>query len=86
MWSGSEGGAIKIWPWEAIEKSLTLTVGERHMAALLVERSYIDLRGQAALSGVGSCNNMFTSDVKYMISDHCGAKVWTAGYMSFALW
>ncbi|KAL2539720.1 Type II inositol 1 [Abeliophyllum distichum] len=86
LWSGSEGGAIKIWTWEAIEKSLALTIGERHMAALLIERSYIDLRSQAALNGVGASNNMFTSDVKYMLSDHCGAKVWSAGYMSFALW
>lgn len=86
LWSGSEGGAIKIWPWEAIEKSLSLTIAERHMAALLVERSYIDLRSQAALNGVGSCNNMFTSDVKFMISDYCRAKVWSAGYMSFAMW
>ncbi|KAI3470388.1 hypothetical protein Pfo_027051 [Paulownia fortunei] len=84
MWSGSEGGAMKIWPWEAIEKSLSLTSGERHMASLLVERSYIDLRSQVSQNG--ACSNIFTSDVKYMLSDHSGAKVWTASYQSFALW
>uniref|UniRef100_A0A5B7BWU2 Putative type II inositol 1,4,5-trisphosphate 5-phosphatase FRA3 isoform X2 n=1 Tax=Davidia involucrata TaxID=16924 RepID=A0A5B7BWU2_DAVIN len=83
LWSGSECGVIKIWPWEAIERSLSLTMEERHMAALLVERSYIDLRSQVNVNGV--CN-IFTSDVKYMLSDHSGAKVWSAGYLSFALW
>ncbi|KAK4436078.1 Type II inositol polyphosphate 5-phosphatase 15 [Sesamum alatum] len=84
IWSGSEGGAMKIWPWEAVERSLSLTTGERHMASLLVERSYIDLRSQVTQNGV--CSNIFTSDVKYMLSDHAGAKVWTASYHSFALW
>lgn len=84
MWSGSEGGAMKIWPWEAIEKSLSLTIGERHMASLLVERSYIDLRSQVTQNG--ACSNMFTSDVKYMLSDHVGGKVWAASYQFFSLW
>ncbi|URD81200.1 IPPc [Musa troglodytarum] len=38
IWSGSEGGVIKVWPWDAIEKALSLSVEERHMATLLVER------------------------------------------------
>ncbi|KAK4345303.1 hypothetical protein RND71_035479 [Anisodus tanguticus] len=38
IWSGSEGGIIKVWPWESVEKSLSLSPEERHMAALLVER------------------------------------------------
>lgn len=84
IWAGSEGGAVKIWPWEAIEKSLSLTVGERHMASLLVERSYIDLRSQVMQNG--AFNNIFTSDIKHMLSDHVGAKVWTASYQSSALW
>lgn len=83
MWSGSEGGAIKIWPWEAIENSLSLTTEERPMAALSVERSFIDPRGQAAVNGVG---NILTSDVRYLLSDTSRAKVWSAGYLSFALW
>ncbi|KAL0382597.1 UNVERIFIED_CONTAM: Type II inositol polyphosphate 5-phosphatase 15 [Sesamum calycinum] len=69
---------------EAVERSLSLTAGERHMASLLVERSYIDLRSQVTQNG--TCSNIFTSDVKYMLSDHAGAKVWTASYQSFALW
>ncbi|XP_051121330.1 type II inositol polyphosphate 5-phosphatase 15-like isoform X2 [Andrographis paniculata] len=84
IWSGSEGGAIKVWPWEAIGKSFSLIVGERHMASLLVERSYVDLRSQITQNG--ACSSIFTSDVKYMLSDHVEAKVWTAGYQSFALW
>ncbi|KAG8390697.1 hypothetical protein BUALT_Bualt01G0110500 [Buddleja alternifolia] len=84
IWSGSEGGGVKIWPWEAIEKSLCLTIGERHMASLLVERAYIDLRSQVTMNG--ACSNMFTSDVKHMLSDRVGAKVWSASYQSFALW
>ncbi|KAF8388653.1 hypothetical protein HHK36_027330 [Tetracentron sinense] len=83
LWSGSEGGVIKIWPWEAIEKSLSLKMEERHMAALLVERSYIDLRSQVTINGV--CN-ISASDVKYLLSDNSRAKVWSAGFLSFALW
>ncbi|XP_062105113.1 type II inositol polyphosphate 5-phosphatase 15 isoform X2 [Humulus lupulus] len=83
LWSGSEAGVIKIWPWEAIERSLSLTVEERPMAALLVERSFIDPRGQLAANGFV---NVFNSDVKYLVSDDSRAKVWTAGYLSFALW
>ncbi|XP_031118495.1 type II inositol polyphosphate 5-phosphatase 15-like isoform X2 [Ipomoea triloba] len=82
LWSGSEGGAIKIWTWEAIEKSFSLTAEERHMAPLLIERSYVDTRNQLTING----NSIFSADVRYMVSDHSGAKVWTAGYLSFALW
>ncbi|KAL6527082.1 hypothetical protein OROGR_016172 [Orobanche gracilis] len=84
IWSGSEGGALKIWPWEAMEKSISLVIGERHMASLLAERSYIDLRSQVSQNG--ACGNIFTSDIKYMLSDHSEAKVWTVSYQSFALW
>ncbi|KAM7502949.1 hypothetical protein LguiB_001853 [Lonicera macranthoides] len=85
IWSGSEGGVIRIWPWEAIEKALSLTTEERHMAALLVERSYIDLRNQVAVNG--ACYySIFSADIKYLLSDHRGAKLWSAGYLSFALW
>ncbi|CAN0843651.1 Type II inositol polyphosphate 5-phosphatase 15 [Linum grandiflorum] len=83
LWSGSESGAIKIWPWEAIEKSFSYTPAERHVAALLVERSYIDLRGQFNVNGL---SNALTSDVMYLLSDNFKAKVWSASYLSFALW
>ncbi|GAB4835331.1 hypothetical protein Ancab_000242 [Ancistrocladus abbreviatus] len=83
LWSGTENGIIKIWPWEAIEKVLSLTAEERHMAALVVERSYIDLRSQVTINGV--CY-MFSSDVKFLLSDHSTAKVWSGGIFSLALW
>lgn len=54
------------------------------MAALLLERSYIDLRSQVTPNG--ACNNIFTSDIKILISDHSGSRVWSAGFLSFALW
>ncbi|XP_052192687.1 type II inositol polyphosphate 5-phosphatase 15 isoform X2 [Diospyros lotus] len=84
LWSGSEGGVIKIWPWESIEKSRSLTLEERHMAALMVERSYIDLRSQ--VTTMNGISNIFTSDVRHMSSDRSGARVWSVGYLSFALW
>lgn len=83
MWSGSEGGGIKIWPWEAIEKALSLKPEERHTAALIVERSYIDLRSHLSVNGFSS---ILTSDIKNLLSDHSRAKVWSAGFLSFALW
>ncbi|XP_062026757.1 type I inositol polyphosphate 5-phosphatase 12 isoform X2 [Rosa rugosa] len=83
MWSGSEGGVIKIWPWESIEKSLSLKPEERHMAALLVERSCIDLRSQVTVNGVCSISSQ---DVKCLLSDNFRAKVWCTGSMSFSLW
>ncbi|XP_024928854.3 type I inositol polyphosphate 5-phosphatase 12 isoform X2 [Ziziphus jujuba] len=83
LWSGSEGGIIKIWPWESIEKSLSLKSEERYMAALLVERSYIDLRNKVTVNGVCSISSQ---DVKCLLSDHGRAKVWCASALSFSLW
>ncbi|KAF5942252.1 hypothetical protein HYC85_019894 [Camellia sinensis] len=83
LWSGSEGGIIKIWPWESIEKSLCLSSEERRMAALLVERSAVDLRSQVTVNGVCSISS---SDVKCFLSDNVRSKVWAAGSLSFSLW
>ncbi|XP_074321189.1 type II inositol polyphosphate 5-phosphatase 15 [Silene latifolia] len=83
LWSGSENGVIKIWPWEAIAKALPLKAEERHMAVLTVERSYVDLKSQVTINGV--CY-MFTSDVKYLLSDHSAGKVWSVGLFLFAIW
>ena len=83
MWSGSEGGVIKAWPWETLERSLSLSLDKRHMATLLVERSYIDLRNQVNM--VGACS-LLAVDVRYLLSDNCRARVWSGGYLSFALW
>ncbi|KAL8465161.1 hypothetical protein ACS0TY_034598 [Phlomoides rotata] len=81
VWSGHRDGRIICWtPWLTV----LMTTRERHMASLLVERSYIDLRSQVTQNG--TCCNFFTSDDKYMLSDHVGAMVWTASYLSFALW
>ncbi|KAL8482708.1 hypothetical protein ACS0TY_025666 [Phlomoides rotata] len=83
VWSGSEGGIIRVWPWESIEKSLALSPEERRMAALLVERSVIDLRTQVTVNG--QCN-LSSSDVKYLLSDNVKAKMWACGSQSFSLW
>ncbi|XP_039067974.1 type I inositol polyphosphate 5-phosphatase 12-like [Hibiscus syriacus] len=83
LWSGGEGGVIKIWPWESIEKSLSLRPEEKHMAALLVERAFIDLRSQVTVNG--NCN-LSSSDIKYLVSDHVRAKVWCVQPLSFSLW
>jgi hypothetical protein len=83
IWSGSEGGVIKAWPWDAIARSLSLTQEGKHIAALLVERAYVDLRNHAA---VGSMFSLPTADVKYMLADHCRAKVWSLTSMAFAIW
>ncbi|XP_054815742.1 type I inositol polyphosphate 5-phosphatase 12 isoform X2 [Prosopis cineraria] len=83
IWSGSEGGVIKVWPWESIEKSLSLSPEERRMAALLVERSCIDLKSQVTINGV--CN-ISSQEVKYLLSDNVRARVWCVGPLSFSLW
>ncbi|KAJ0612577.1 putative inositol-polyphosphate 5-phosphatase transcription factor WD40-like family [Helianthus annuus] len=83
IWTGSENGVIKVWPWESVEKSLALSPEERHMAALLVERSSIDLKSQATVNGVCSISS---SDVKYLLSDKVKSKIWAAGSLSFSLW
>ncbi|PHT86533.1 Type I inositol 1,4,5-trisphosphate 5-phosphatase 13 [Capsicum annuum] len=82
IWSGSEGGSIRVCPWESLEKSLSLSPEKRCMATLLVERSFIDLRSHVTVSGV--CN-ISASDVKGLLSDHVRAKVWAAGSASFSL-
>ncbi|KAL8030521.1 hypothetical protein ABFX02_14G291300 [Erythranthe guttata] len=83
IWSGSESGSIRVWPWEAVEKSMSLSLEERHMASLLVERSVIDLKSQVTINGV--CN-ISSSDVKCLLSDNARAKVWAVGSLSFSLW
>lgn len=83
MWSGSEGGVIKAWPWNALEKALSFNMEERHIAALVVERSYVDLRSLVTVNGMCS---LPAADVKYMASDNCKSKVWTGTSLSFALW
>ncbi|XP_011010694.1 PREDICTED: type II inositol 1,4,5-trisphosphate 5-phosphatase FRA3-like [Populus euphratica] len=83
LWSGSEGGVIKIWPWEDLERAFSFTAEERHMASLSVERSYIDIRNQVTMNGF---SNVLNSDVRYLLSDNSRAKVWSAGFLSFALW
>ncbi|KAG4166179.1 hypothetical protein ERO13_A13G115200v2 [Gossypium hirsutum] len=83
LWSGSEGGNIRIWPWESINNALSLSMEERHMASSLMGKSFIDLRSQVAVNGFSSILN---SDIKCLLSDNIRAKVWSSGYLSFALW
>lgn len=83
IWAGFENGVIKVWPWESVEKSLALSPEERHMAALLVERSGIDLKSQVTTNGVCSIPS---SDVKYLLSDNVTSKIWAASSLSFSLW
>lgn len=72
-----------MWPWDSVEKSISLSSEERHMAALLVERSGIDLKSQATANGVCTISS---SDVKYLLSDNVKSKIWAAGSLSFSLW
>ncbi|KAL6634390.1 hypothetical protein ACP70R_027061 [Stipagrostis hirtigluma subsp. patula] len=83
LWSGSEGGVIKVCCGEAIEKSLVLQREEKRKTSFLVERSSIDLR--AMVSDGGACP-LPAVDVKLLLSDNSRSKVWSAGYLSFALW
>jgi hypothetical protein len=82
LWSGSEGGAIKVWYAELIQKSLVSQTEEKRKA-LLVERSSVDLRDM--VSDGGACP-LPAVDVKLLLSDNSRSKVWSAGYLSFALW
>ncbi|KAF3789432.1 Type I inositol polyphosphate 5-phosphatase 12 [Nymphaea thermarum] len=83
LWSGSDGGSVKIWPWEAITKALGMIEEERHIAILGIEKSFIDLRSQATVGG--TCH-LPPGDVKYMLADTCRGKVWGGGHLAFALW
>jgi hypothetical protein len=83
LWSGSEGGIIKVWYGEAIEKSLALQREEKCKTPLLVERSFIDL--WTMVSDGGACP-LPAVDVKLLVSDNSRSKVWSGGYLSFALW
>ncbi|KAK0607295.1 hypothetical protein LWI29_012741 [Acer saccharum] len=53
------------------------------MAALLVERSFIDLRSQVTVNGACSISS---SDIKCLISNLVRAKVWCAQPLFFSLW
>ncbi|KAJ0244997.1 Type I inositol polyphosphate 5-phosphatase 13 [Hirschfeldia incana] len=83
MWSCSEGGVIKIWPWDSLEKSLQLKPEEKHMAAMLVEGSAIDLRSQVTVNGTCSLSS---SEVKCLLADSVRAKVWAVQSLSFSIW
>ncbi|XP_033137377.1 type I inositol polyphosphate 5-phosphatase 13 isoform X2 [Brassica rapa] len=83
MWSCSEGGVIKIWPWDSLEKSLLLKPEEKHMATMLVERSANDLRSQVTVNGTCSLSS---SEVKYLLADSVRAKVWAVQSLSFSIW
>ncbi|CAN8318308.1 unnamed protein product [Cochlearia groenlandica] len=83
LWSCSEGGVIKIWTWESMGKSLSLRLEEKHMAALLVERSGIDLRAQVTVNGTCSISS---SEVKCLLADNVRSKVWAAQLQTFSLW
>ncbi|XP_010517968.1 PREDICTED: type I inositol polyphosphate 5-phosphatase 12 [Camelina sativa] len=83
LWSCSEGGVIKIWTWESMEKSLSLRLEEKHMAALLVERSGVDLRAQVTVNG--TCN-ISSSEVKCLLADNVRSKIWAAQLQTFSLW
>ncbi|WCJ21823.1 Type I inositol polyphosphate 5-phosphatase 12 [Euphorbia peplus] len=80
MWSGGKQGSIKIWPWETIEKSLSLSPEEKHMAALSVEQSHVDLRSPVPDKYTSS------SDVKCLLSDTVRGKVWCVHPQYFSLW
>ncbi|KAF5770434.1 putative phosphoinositide 5-phosphatase transcription factor WD40-like family [Helianthus annuus] len=84
LWSGSEGGAITVWPWETLEKAFLLPKEEKNLASRDIEKSYIDLKNQVAANGI-SCS-ILSADVKYLLSDRSAAKVWSAGPLAFALW
>ncbi|GFP87143.1 type i inositol 1 4 5-trisphosphate 5-phosphatase 12 [Phtheirospermum japonicum] len=83
IWSGSENGTIRVWPYEAVEKSLNLSPDEKNMSTLLVERSFIDLKSQVTVNGVCSISS---SDVKCLLSDNARARIWAVGSLSFSLW
>lgn len=53
------------------------------MAALLVERSCIDLRSRFIVNGVCS---LPSADIRILLSDNSKSKVWCASSASFALW
>ena len=83
LWSGSEGGIIKVWYGEAIEKSLDIQREEKCKTSLFVQRSFIDL--WTMVSDGGACP-LPAVDVKLLLCDNSRSKVWSAGYLSFALW
>ena len=83
LWTGSEHGSLKAWPWEATKRALSLAPAERHMAVLSMERSYIDLSNH--IITLGTCN-ITDSDVIFLLSDHLAGRVWSGGHFFLSLW
>ncbi|XP_057845710.2 type II inositol polyphosphate 5-phosphatase 15 isoform X1 [Cryptomeria japonica] len=83
LWTGSEHGSLKAWPWEATKRALSLAPTERHMAVLSMERSYIDLRNH--IITLGTCS-LTDSDMIFLLSDHSTGRVWSGGYFFLSLW
>ncbi|KAK8959642.1 Type I inositol 1,4,5-trisphosphate 5-phosphatase 12 [Platanthera guangdongensis] len=82
IWSGSEGGNIRVWPLQAM-KDPSNCQWKKDTSVALVERSCIDLRSLVTVAG--ECP-LSTSNVTYLLSDNSRAKVWSGSSLSFALW
>ncbi|KAI4310853.1 hypothetical protein MLD38_035800 [Melastoma candidum] len=82
LWSGSEGGDIRVWPAESLDEALLSPV-EGHFATSSLERSYIVPRDQVGANGF---TNGLVGEIKHLISDKSCGSIWSCGYASFALW
>ncbi|XP_024524008.1 type II inositol polyphosphate 5-phosphatase 15 [Selaginella moellendorffii] len=83
LWTGSDGGAIRAWPWETTSHALCRAEEETMSAASLMARSYVDLRARGTAAGATSLAN---TDVYFLLSEHANGRVWSGGPLALAIW
>lgn len=83
LWTGSENGSLRAWPWDVIAHALSSSGDSIHNMPSTVAASYIDLRSRGAAAGASSLIN---SDVRFLIAEHSTCRVWSGGSYLLALW
>jgi len=82
LWTGSEIGGMRAWPWEVAEKALFTDLRNNFSNVYLMEGSCIDLRSRVATTGASILN----TDIRFLVSDHSRGRVWSGGSYSLAVW
>lgn len=83
LWTGSDNGSIRAWPWDVIAHAFSSSEESVHIGASLVATSYIDLKTRAAAAGASSLS---ATDVRFLIAEHSQCRVWSGGSHLLAMW
>eukprot|EP00850_Spirogloea_muscicola_P011526 SM000072S21160 [mRNA] locus=s72:58403:64831:- [translate_table: standard] len=84
LWTGSEHGSIRAWPWEFASRALKTAARGDSSAASFLAQAGQDVRGQVALGSNSS--GLVHSDVRFLVADRANGRVWSGGFHCIAIW